>query len=228
MATEHVCITCPQLRQGDPRVYERANVCNGCRARLQSMLGDIWNGYQQLAGELMPGQGRGERVSGSREAPLPLRVDPLDLTMPARFAAVHDVRGDQLGYVSVATVLDSWVRDWRDTLRPQQALPRPSVRHLTIWLTHRLDDACDRHSAIDEFAAEMRDLLSAIWRVTGATEVKPEYMDGVVCRRCDLKDLYRLPGQDRVECQSCGDLLTEEEYRRWTRLLAVDLTEVVG
>ena len=52
--------------------------------------------------------GSGPRVSGSREAPLPLRVDPLDLMMPARVAAVHDVLGDQIGQISVASALEIW------------------------------------------------------------------------------------------------------------------------
>ena len=257
--TERLCCVCPQLRQGDPRVYARPNVCEGCRLRLRSMLGDILDGYTKLgpkppinAGRWRDDAGRehrdpvadetpagpltiagGQRVSGTRERSLPLPLDPLDLTMPARVGGVHeDVNpqtglpyGDQVGYVSVATLLDSWVRDWRDTLRPQEGLPRPNVRHLGIWLTHRLDDACDRHPAVDEFAHEMRDLLAAIRRVNGRTEVRPEHLD-VPCRRCDLLDMHRLPGQDRVECGSCGDLLTEDEYRRWVGILSASMKEM--
>lgn len=222
--TEHLCVVCPQLRQGEPRIYERANVCEGCRLRLASILTDISVGYRHLAGEFVPGQGHDERVSGSREAPLPLRVNPLDLTLSARVGIIHDSNHDQIGYKPVAAILDSWVRDWRDVLGLQEGLPRPNVRHLTIWLGHRLEKACDDHPAIDEFTAEMRDLLGVIRRTIGTTEVRPEHLD-VPCRRCDLLDLHRLPGQDRIECGSCGDLLTEEEYTRWVKLVAADLSE---
>lgn len=221
--SEHLCVVCPQLRAGQPRIYERAQACEGCRSRLRSLLVEIVELYADVRAQMVPGQSQGQRVSGSREAPLPLRVDPLDLTMPARAAAIHDALGDQIGQLSVATVLDSWVRDWRETRDMREALPDPTVPALGRWLTDRLDWACSDHPAVDEFAAEIRNLHRVVRTVVGVNDIRPEHLD-VPCRRCDLLDLHRLPGQDRVECGSCGDLLTEEEYLRWCGLLVADVT----
>jgi len=218
----HRCVTCPQLRAGEPRIYERAQCCEGCRSRLSQLLREIMAMHTLLPIVMVPGQSQGQRVSGSRTPPLPLRVDPLDLTLPARAGAVHDVLGDQIGHLSVATVLDSWVRDWSDTLRIGDQLPGIGVGSLVLWLRNRLTDACDTHGAIDVFAFEIRNLHRTLRVVTGLQEIRPEHLD-VPCRRCDLLDLHRLPGQDRVECLSCGDLLTEEEFHRWCGLLAADL-----
>lgn len=218
--SEHRCVTCPQIRAGEPRIYERANVCEGCRSRLAQLLHEIMAMHAVLPAMLQPGQSQGQRVSGSREAPLPLRVDPLDLTLPARAGTIHDPLGDQIGHQSVATILDSWARDWRDTLDGDRPAG-PTVPELVTWLAIRLPWACNQHPAIDEFARELRQLHRTLRIVTGLHEIRPEHLD-VPCRRCDLLDLHRLPGEDRVECGSCGDLLTEDEYRRWCGLLAAD------
>jgi hypothetical protein len=221
--TERRCVCCPHLRQGDPRIYERPNVCEGCRLRLATLLAEITGNYQLLDDELAPNRVPGQRVSGSKSPPLPLRVDPLDLTMPAPTGRQLWTRithpADQIGQLPVAAVLDSWVRDWLEVLNLNESHPTPLVFFLAVWLSNRLDKACDTHAAIDDFAREIRDLAAQLRRTVGVTEVRPEHLD-VPCRRCDLLDLHRLPGQDRVECGSCGDLLTEDEYRRWVGLLA--------
>jgi ribosomal protein S27E len=217
--TEHLCVI-DQRRQ-----YDRAQVCSGCRLWLDRTLAEILELYALLPDHLAPGRAQeGQRVSGSREAPLPLRVDPLDLTMAARVATVHDVGRDQIGLLSVASVLDSWARDWAEVRDMRETLPAPTVVELATWLGNRHGWACDLHPAVDDYAHELRDVRRSLRAVVGVNEVRPEYLD-VPCRRCDLMDLHRLPGQDRVECGSCGDLLTEDEYRRWVKLLAADIRE---
>jgi hypothetical protein len=197
-------------------------VCDPDRDRLGRVLGEIVELYALLPGQLMPGQASGPRVSGSREAPLPLRVDPLDLTMPARAGAVSDGLGDQVGYLSVAAVLDSWVRDWRETIRCGSVNPCPTVPELARWLRTWLPTACDEHKAVDEFTTEVFALAATLRRTCGLAEVKPELLDAA-CARCDSVSLHRLPGEDRIECGVCGRLMTEDEYRRWCGMLAADL-----
>jgi len=214
--TEHQCIACPQLRAGEPRIYERAQACEGCRSRLRSLLAELLEAYSQL--ELVKGSTAGARVSGSRTPPLPLAVTALDLTMPARVCVVRDTDGDQVGHPGVASVLDSWARDWQ-TYRPE-LLPSPNVSSLTGWLTDRLEWACDQHPAIDDFAAELRSLVGVVRAAAGLTRPKAEVKFGVPCRDCERVTLFRWPGSDYVECGSCPVLMTPEDYLRWTQLIS--------
>jgi len=216
--TEHLCVI-DQRRQ-----YERAAVCNGCRTWLDRTLVEIVELYALLPANLLPGQAHGQRVSGSREAPLPLRVDPLDLMMPARAAeptaAARAFPEDQMGDLSVASRLDSWVCDWRSSIRCGDIRPPPTVEELVRWLRVWLEEACDSHRAIDEFAEEMRELVHGLRVATGRNAVHPELKKGVPCRECERLALFRKPGSDFIECGSCGLLLTPEEYERWTALIA--------
>lgn len=78
------CVICQR------REAEQPQVCLGDRLWLDRTLAEIVELYAMLPANMVPGQAQGQRVSGSREAPLPLRVDPLDLSMPARTDGIHD------------------------------------------------------------------------------------------------------------------------------------------
>jgi hypothetical protein len=169
------------------------------------------------------GRSSAPRVSGSRDRGAPAR---LDLLGPADLRTVHDEHGDQVGHVSVASVLGSWAREWaeiRDELGPD-----PTVQALCRWMRDRIGWACDKHPAVDEFARELHDVHLTLRRANGLTEQQPEPCVGVPCRAvdCDLKTLYRIPGSIYIECASCGLLLTEDEYAAWLRLLTARRTVV--
>lgn len=197
--------------------------------------GDIqWRGVNPLADVLpaapVPGPSKQPRVSGSKERPAPTSLERIDLMLPARqstrtlFArGVMGIDDDQVGTLSAATILDTWVRDWRDSLWPDHQLPASSVPDLALWLRNRVDEACDKHPAIDEFAAEMKDLRYALRRQLGETEAQPETepYKGVACQKCDLRGvLMRKPGSEYIECRSCGALMTDAEYAYWRDRLA--------
>jgi len=212
-----VCVIC-SCRQ--PRT---GMVCDPDRGRLDRVLDEIPDLHRDVRGWLAPGQASGQRVSGSREASLPLRVDPLDLTMPAPtgrqvWTVVHDTFGDQVGESPAAAVLDSWVRDWTDTLAAAPFRGLPIVYQLTRWLGTWLDTACDHHPAVDEFADEVFTLRATLRRTLGRVDPRPERLDAP-CARCDARALHRLPGEDRVECGACGRRMTEDEYRQWVGLV---------
>jgi len=211
--TEHRCVTCPQLRAGEPRIYERAQCCEGCRSRLRAMLAEVVDLYAGLT--LEKGSTGGAKVSGSRTPPLPLAVATLDLTMPAHLGAVQDGLHDQLGDISAATILDSWATDWQ-TYR-WALLPAPTVPTLVGWLTDRLVWACDEHPAIDDFAAELNGLVRRLRPPAPRAELKT----GVPCRECEKVTLYRWPGSDYIECGSCDVLMTPEEFTRWVQLITM-------
>lgn len=187
----------------------------------------------------IPSRNRQPSVSGSREKPVPVRLDVLDLTGPARrFNPTRDAQdrphqrpSDAAGHLSVASILDSWVRDWRDTLWPDQHLPAATVADMAGWLRAgadednpgvRIDEACDRHPAIDEFAADVKALRGALRSAAGETEPPQEDCDGVECQRCSLRLLkWRTDGIDGVECTNpaCLRTFTREEYTTWVRRL---------
>jgi hypothetical protein len=88
MVTEHLCIVCPQLRNGEPRVYDRANVCDGCRSRLRSLLAEVVELYADLS--LEKAIADQARVTGSRSAPIPPAIVALDLTLPPPRGTIED------------------------------------------------------------------------------------------------------------------------------------------
>jgi len=255
--TEHLCVI-DQRRQ-----YERAAVCNGCRTWLDRTLVEIVELYALLPANLLPGQAHGQRVSGSREAPLPLRVDPLDLMMPAATGAVHDemvpsyvivpvevdiwlratpdvndyefetvimrqrqIRVDakgkpimrpsdsQVGAVSVASVLDSWARDWADVRDMGETLPAPTVVELAKWLGHRTDWACDHHAAVDDYADEIRRLYGALKAAVGLKS------DRVYVGPCPITDdkgtcgaaLTADPYLDIIRCPRCDTMWSRDKW----------------
>jgi len=218
--TEHRCVTCAQLRAGEPRIYERAQCCEGCRPRLRSMLAEVVEHFAQV--DPRKGSRKAERVSGSRTPPLPLLVDPLDLRMPPHLDTVYDPHGDQTGEISVATKLEAWCRDWQTHW--WASLPAPTVGQLAQWLSIRLELACDEHPAVDEFAADLRELIRTLRRVNGQLGPAFDQLD-VPCRRCDWLTLVPVARADRVECLHCGDLASGEEYQRWTGLLTAGVRD---
>lgn len=218
----HADLAADEPAQVDQRRYERFD-------RKGASLGHTWSDPLTAVGGVAPIPSRSKQpsVTGSRERPIPIRVDRLDLAAPAR---VHNPTWqskthpeDHAGHLAVASTLDQWVRDWRDTLWPDHTLPAAAVGDLVAWLRNRVDDACDRHPAITEFAEEIRSMRSALRGAAGDHEAPPEPCEGVACRRCDLLTLYREPGGD-VTCinPDCRAVLRDTEYHDWTKTLAAE------
>lgn len=171
-------------------------------------------------------------VGGSRERPMPISAALHDLKAPARVpnptAQGRACAGDQIGRLSVATTLDQWVRDWRDTLWPDHHLPPATVDQLVLWLRTpigndrtRLDEACDRHPAIDEFTLEMKTLVGALRSQAGVSEPRPQRIEGVRCGGCKANNVLFECADDtyRAECGACGLLYTTDEYAEHVAVL---------
>ena len=211
------CVVCQH------RPVESGSVCPPCITAINATLADIDDLTRQLPAALLPGANRTEHVSGTPEPPLPLQLGPLDLLMPARPLRLSQaaVREDQTGDLSVASTLDTWVRDWR-TYQYRERLPRPTVPRLVRWLRYRLHWACDNHPAMDDFADEIRELRGRLRSVLGYSAPQKERVKGVPCRQCDQLTLFRRPGDERIHCEdeACSAILYPDEYERWTQLLA--------
>lgn len=112
--------------------------------------------YARLADSLHPGSSSGgPAVSGSRTAPLPVRLDPLSLA----------ARG------GIVTILQTWLIDWHDLLgyrHPRwegdlQQQCDQAVKRLRVLLPW----AAEAHGAFDEFAREVSHLRRQAETATG-------------------------------------------------------------
>ncbi|MFE6597208.1 hypothetical protein ACFU9O_02465 [Streptomyces albidoflavus] len=119
--------------------------CRRCTLRISDDLAALPSLYVQLGGALMPGSGAGgPAVSGSRTAPLPLRLAPLSLA----------ARG------GVVTVLQTWLVDVHELL----GYPHPrwegdlagQCRQVVARLQLLLPWIAENHPAVDDFAHEVR------------------------------------------------------------------------
>lgn len=209
------CVVCQR------RPPERPTVCEGCRRRIDGHLNEIVDLYALLPAHLERGSSGGEKVSGSREAPIPLALDVLDLSLPLRGGqVVHDPEpGYQVGVIPVVWTLDSWARDWQATLVPDQRLPVPTVATLAGWLRDRLHLACGKHPAIDECAEELRETVATLRGVLGRADLRHRLP--APCPDCEMLTLYREDGAEYVECGSCHRLWSEDEYA-WLVRIAVE------
>jgi hypothetical protein len=223
-----------------PRYVESGFVCNSDRTGLASTLDDIRDLDGQLREEpdpidhaaddplnrilpmgIVSSLGAGARVSGSKEQSAPTSLDRLDLASAARVAnltpAGRAAEDDQIGHSPAAAVLDREVRDWREQLFPGHHLPVATVPELVGWLLVRLQDACDKHLGIDEFAEVIRELRRALRAELGLNAPPREHCHGVFCKACDLKSLFREGGL--ISCRNCGENYDENAYHRWVGLL---------
>ncbi|WP_435246370.1 hypothetical protein [Streptomyces sp. NRRL F-5630] len=153
-ATAPACVICHRALWTDE---QHRYACPPCTLRIAGDLAAIPGLYAQLPTVLAPGSGSGgPAVSGSRTAPLPLRLEPLSL----------HARG------GVTATLQSWIEDWHETLgyQPQrwtgglQQQCEQAVARLQLLLPW----ASEEHPAVDDFAREVRELRRACERqITG-------------------------------------------------------------
>lgn len=214
------CLVCQK------RPPRRPLVCHSDRRRMATWLRELPDLYAVLPSVVQPRQGTAERVAGSREAPIPIDPDVVDLLgnarqpEPTRQSRQHPE--DHVGHLSVATTLDQWVRDWVDHRDRGERLPPPTVASLSGWLLVRLEDACDDHLAIDEFAAELRRTVRTLRTALSLTRHVERLP--APCPSCDTRGLYREVDPDQgasswVECGNCHRLWSEDEYRRLVVIL---------
>ncbi|WP_328941561.1 hypothetical protein OG259_07760 [Streptomyces sp. NBC_00250] len=134
------CTGCPrELRDHEAGRY----LCRPCEDRVAAALNDIPVRYQKLGSLLHRGASTGPAVSGSKSAPVPLRLDVLEMQLE---------KGPILG------TLQAWVRDWEfyghaelhetGSLQERVAGACGTLRYNLRW-------AVEQHPAVDEAAYEI-------------------------------------------------------------------------
>jgi hypothetical protein len=146
--------------------------CRICQSRADENLAAVAGPrglYAALTSALTPGASAGEgRVSGAtREAPLPLRLEPLSLA----------ARG------GVVTILQTWLADWHELLgwrhpRWQGGLQQ-QCDQVVRALRNNLEWAATSHPAFTEFATEVAQIVRDCRRQT--TGERPERRVAVTC-----------------------------------------------
>ncbi|TDC00785.1 hypothetical protein E1091_04230 [Micromonospora fluostatini] len=126
--------------------------------------------------------------------------------------------GDQVGRVSVASVLRSWCRDVRDTLWRGSPLPDDDVASMVSWLRDRLQPLVERFPAVADLAGEVRSLAGALRAALGEHDPRPLPVLGVPCQRCDVRSQIVVLPDGYRECAGelgCGKLYSASEWREW-------------
>jgi hypothetical protein len=172
----------------------RSRFCPGCASRVDENLAAIPGLYLQLGLILMPGSQAGDRVSGSRTAPPPCRLEPLSLR----------AKGGIVG------ILTDWEDGWRAllgwSLTPLRGSIEKTVAGSAAFLKMNWPWCADKHPAAYEFASEINELIRTCGlQINGPSDYKrigdcPTLCDdGYPCGTT----LWANPYLDSIRCRSC-------------------------
>lgn len=216
---------------GQPALTPRT-FCDGCTQAVKTALAELPELYVQLHAELAPGSGTGApHVSGSREAPLPLRtghaalIDDIDFVL----AQWEDQLRDHLEHsrpprspIAPArrdrrrATLSGAVTYLGVHLAPLLALDQVVIRrwvdddHGGRW-AERLASGADAGDELLQLTARARRALS----LTRLVHHLP-----APCPSCEQLSLQRESGDEQVLCTYCRRTWSEAEYQRLVVVLS--------
>ena len=185
-APARICIVCPAALYDD-----EPQTCRPCTERVAANLAALAGPeglYARLSASLHPGSGSGgPAVSGSRTAPLPLRLEVLNAMTE---------RGPVLG------PLEGWVRDWEQHGRAdvnEAGTLQQRLDHAVQTLRFNLAWAAGQHPAFADFADELHVIVRRCR--TAAGDEKPPVKVPVACR---CGQILRVSlDMDGIECRHC-------------------------
>ncbi|WP_109000808.1 hypothetical protein [Streptomyces rishiriensis] len=176
--------------------------CRPCTERVDAALRALAGAdglYSRLSDSLRPGSSSGGPVvSGSREAPTPVRMGPLSLA----------ARG------GVVTILQTWLVDWHEALAYRHPRWSGDLQQQCDQVVNRLRVllpwAAEAHPAFEEFALEVYQLRRQCEAATGGE--RPARRFGVICE-CGtiLRITLESPGK---KCDACGAQYALQELRK--------------
>ncbi|MEU6614457.1 hypothetical protein [Streptomyces parvus] len=200
--------------------------CEACEYSVHTWLRELPRHLVLLADMLTPDTGPARRGGvGRAHAPLPIRLDVLDLTGPGQPVLLDDPHGDQTGGVPMTALLAGWARylaadfpavrtDGHGTLhidRCDGAWVRggADVPGLCRWLTAYLPYAATR-PWWDDLYEQLEQLLHRVRRLTHtrpATRAKD-----APCPLCSAWSLVEREDELHITCTICPAQLTPDEY----------------
>lgn len=186
-----------------PVTAARGQLCAGHESQLVMLLEQIPAVVAWLGGNLQRQQGRGERVSGSRTAPAPLRIEVVD----------H------------VELICAQISSWSGLLAEERGLAGPSgkrgVNGQVGFLLAHIDWIAGRSWSVD--------LIAELWDAVGvAQRIAPwkaaRHHLPMPCPRCDSLTLTRWDGDELVRCArrigGCGSSWTSSDYDRMLTVMA--------
>ncbi|MFD6553747.1 hypothetical protein [Streptomyces sp. NPDC058398] len=187
------CTVCLRDLYADELTHQ---ACRPCTDRVDRDLTALAGLYARLADSLHPGSSSGgPAVSGSRTAPLPVRLDPLSLA----------ARG------GIVTILQTWLIDWHEALgyrHPRwegdlQQQCDQAVKRLRVLLPW----AAEAHGAFDEFAREISQLRRQAEAASGGERPPRRVPVACPCGQI-LRITLDTPG---VKCPGCSTQYGHDE-----------------
>ncbi|MCY0959951.1 hypothetical protein [Streptomyces sp. H27-H5] len=204
--TECIAATCSrELR--DHEITALQLVCDPCLHAMRAWLTSIPGQMVVLREGSMQREVSGGGRTGTRTAPLPGRLDTLNLCGPAATGTVIDRHGDQTGDIPIVGTLGSWVRLIIEE-RPAKPPTTATETTLAAWLVLHLGWA-SQQPWVAEMRSELHDMMSAIWRIT-SLEPRTRAVSRP-CPRCQYLGLIERDWAQYTECTGCGGLWTKDE-----------------
>ena len=185
-------------------------ICTPCLNTMRAQLSAIPAALVVLRDGSMQRERTGDASrSGTREAPLPCRMDTLNLIGPAASGTVRDPHGDQIGQRPIIDILGSWVR----LVCEERRLNGPETWNeaaLAGWLRGKVTWAATQ-PWVTELAQELWDLTRQIRGI-----VRVEARTRAISRPCPRQSCALLTLQQTdwdlyIRCSNCGGCWTVDE-----------------
>jgi hypothetical protein len=220
----------PRCRTRCMRVT-RKGICDRCYDLTARDLAALPGLYVELRIRLAPSQGGGGApVSGSKERPLAVRVEPLDhmRLIVDQLRAWSRIVIDERRLVGPRTppvrragriVVGGHGEAERDRCPDRDQYATQVVTLVEFLHTHH--EWSSRQLWADDYSEEIRELAHNARRLAGLYDQRPQLKEGVPCPRCDFMSLEVAPGADDVTCNNpdCSAVLRPEEYRTHLKTL---------
>lgn len=217
-----ICTSCfGRLPDDSPRTG-----CEACQYRLHTWLREIPRHLPLLEDMLRPDTGPAQRGgTGRAHAPLPIRLDVLDLIGPGQPVLLADPHGDQTGGVPMTPLLYGWARylasdfpavrtDAHGTVHIERCdgariRGRADVPGLCRWLDAYLPYAATR-PWWDDLYEQVEQLLARVRRITHVRPVTRA--KDAPCPKCSGWSLVEREDEFHISCTLCPARLTPDEY----------------
>lgn len=202
--------------------------CTACIHRIRSWYTEIPRQLPLLQASLQPdviprrGQVGG---TGRAHAPVPLRLDVLDLLGPGQILPLDDPHGDQSAGIPLTPLLRGWARYtaaeypavWQDKHGTQHigpcedAVPRRGTDTTAwcTWLIRYLPYAATR-PWIRELHDQLQDTIARVRRITATRPGRRPL--AAPCPACKCCALVETDGEWDITCEVCGHRLDRDAY----------------